>query len=70
MISSQVLEQLEQLPESLQVEVLHYAEYLSSKYGETDDTAYLNSIPGYVDSIEEVIKSPRSEWVNATELGL
>ncbi|MEB3120600.1 MAG: DUF2281 domain-containing protein [Snowella sp.] len=70
MISSKILEQLEQLPESLQVEVLHYAEYLSSKYGETDDTAYLNSIPGYVDSIEEVIKSPRSEWVNATELGL
>ncbi|PZV21049.1 MAG: prevent-host-death protein [Snowella sp.] len=70
MISSKILEQLEQLPESLQVEVLHYAEYLCSKYGETDDTAYLNSIPGYVDSIEEVIKSPRSEWVNATELGL
>ena len=70
MISSKILEQLEQLPESLQVEVLHYAEYLSSKYGETDDTAYLNSIPGYVDSIEEVIKSPRSEWVNSTDLGL
>jgi hypothetical protein len=70
MISSKILEQLEQLPESLQAEVLHYAEYLSSKYGETDDTAYLNSIPGYVDSIEEVIKSPRSEWVNATDLGL
>jgi hypothetical protein len=70
MISSKILEQLEQLPESLQAEVLHYVEYLSSKYRETDDTAYLNSIPGYVDSIEEAIKSPRSEWVNATELGL
>ena len=70
MISSQFLEQLEQLPESLQVEVLHYAEYLSSKYQKTSDMDYLNSIPGYVDSIEEVIKSPRSEWVNATELGL
>ena len=70
MISSQILEQLEQLPESLQVEVLHYAEYLSSKYQKTDDTDYLNSIPGYVDSIEEAIKSPRSEWVNATEFGL
>ena len=70
MISLKILEQLEQLPESLQAEVLHYAEYLSSKYGETDNTAYLNSIHGYVDSIEEAIKSPRSEWVNATELGL
>jgi hypothetical protein len=70
MISSQILEQLEQLPESLQVEVLHYAEYLFSKYQKTDDTDYLNSIPSYVDSIEEAIKSPRSEWVNAAELGL
>ena len=41
MISSKILEQLEQLPESLQAEVLHYAEYLSSKYGETDDNACL-----------------------------
>ena len=70
MISSQILEQLEQLPESLQAEVLHYAEYLSTKYREADDTAYLNSVPGYVDSIEETIKSPRSEWVNTTDLGL
>ena len=70
MISSQILEQLEQLPESLQTEVLHYAEYLCQKYRETDDTVYLNSIHGYVDSIEDAIKSPRSEWVNATELGL
>jgi hypothetical protein len=34
MISSKILEQLEQLPEFLQAEVLHYVEYLSSKYGE------------------------------------
>jgi len=70
MIISQILEQLEQLPESLQAEVLHYAEYLCQKYQKTDDTAYLNSIPGYIDSIEEAIKSSRSEWVNAMELGL
>lgn len=34
------------------------------------ETIYLNSIPGYVDSILESIKSPRTEWVNAKELGL
>jgi prevent-host-death family protein len=34
------------------------------------ETIYLNSIPGYVDSIKEVIKSPKNEWVSAEELGL
>lgn len=34
------------------------------------ETIYLNSIPGYVDSIKEVIDSPREEWINAKELGL
>lgn len=70
MISSQILEKLEQLPEPLQTEVLHYVEYLFSRYKETSDTDYLNAIPGYVDSIEEAINSPRSEWVNAAELVL
>lgn len=34
------------------------------------ETIYLNSIPGYVDSINEMINSPREEWVKAKELGL
>lgn len=35
-----------------------------------EETIYLNSIHGYIDSLKEVIASPRSEWVNAQELGL
>ncbi len=34
------------------------------------ETIYLNSIPGYIDSINEAINSSREEWVNAKELGL
>ncbi len=34
------------------------------------ETIYLNSIPGYIDSINEAIESSREEWVNAKELGL
>lgn len=34
------------------------------------ETIYLNSIPGYVDSIKEVIDSPKEEWINAKDLGL
>ena len=34
------------------------------------ETIYLNSIPGYIDSINEAIDSPREEWINAKELGL
>ena len=34
------------------------------------ETIYLNSIPGYVDSIKEVIDSPREEWINAKDLDL
>lgn len=34
------------------------------------ETIYLNSISGYVDSIQEVIESPREEWINAKDLGL
>lgn len=34
------------------------------------ETIYLNSIPGYLESIEESINSPRTEWVNAKTLGL
>ena len=32
------------------------------------ETIYLNSIPGYVESINEAIESSRDEWVNATDL--
>jgi PHD/YefM family antitoxin component YafN of YafNO toxin-antitoxin module len=35
-----------------------------------EETIYLNSIHGYIDSLQEVITSPRSEWVNAQQLGL
>ena len=35
-----------------------------------EETIYLNSIHGYIDSLKEVMASPRSEWVNAQELGL
>jgi prevent-host-death family protein len=35
-----------------------------------EETIYLNSIQGYIDSLKEVMASPRSEWVNAQELGL
>ncbi|MGB5712296.1 MAG: type II toxin-antitoxin system Phd/YefM family antitoxin [Waterburya sp.] len=34
------------------------------------ETIYLNSIPGYVDSIKEIIESPREEWINAKDLDL
>ncbi len=34
------------------------------------ETIYLNSIPGYIDSINEAIESSREEWVNAKELDL
>ena len=67
MIREQILKQLEQLPESLQVEVLHYVEYLSSQYREMDDTAYLNAIPSYVDSM---IKSPRSDEARLSQASL
>ena len=33
------------------------------------ETIYLNSIPGYIDSIHKSINSPREEWVNAQDLG-
>lgn len=35
-----------------------------------EETIYLNSIHEYIDSLQEVMTSPRSEWVNAQELGL
>ncbi len=35
-----------------------------------EETIYLNSIYGYVDSLNEVMSSPRNEWVNAQDLGL
>jgi antitoxin YefM len=34
-----------------------------------EETIYLNSVPGYVES-HEVSSSPREEWVNAQKLGL
>ena len=34
------------------------------------ETIYLNSIPGYIDSIQETIDSPREEWTDAKDLGL
>jgi PHD/YefM family antitoxin component YafN of YafNO toxin-antitoxin module len=34
------------------------------------ETIYLNSIPGYIESIYQSINSSREEWVNAKELGL
>lgn len=34
------------------------------------ETIYLNSIPGYVDSINQSINSSREKWVNAKDLGL
>jgi antitoxin YefM len=35
-----------------------------------EETMYLNSIPGYIDSINEAINSDRQEWVNSKDLGL
>ncbi|HEY9704886.1 MAG TPA: type II toxin-antitoxin system Phd/YefM family antitoxin [Allocoleopsis sp.] len=35
-----------------------------------EETIYLNSIPGYIDSINEAINSDRQEWINAKDLGL
>ena len=35
-----------------------------------EETIYLNSIQGYIDSLNEVLTSPRTEWVNAQTLGL
>ena len=34
------------------------------------ETIYLNSIPGYIDSIHKSINSPREEWANAQDLEL
>ncbi|WP_342597564.1 type II toxin-antitoxin system Phd/YefM family antitoxin [Cyanobacterium aponinum UTEX 3222] len=42
----------------------------SEDWSAIEETIYLNSISGYVDSIKEVIESPREEWVNAKDLGL
>lgn len=36
MVQPIILEKLEQLPESLQTEVLHYIEFLSERYSQTD----------------------------------
>lgn len=35
MLSAQLIETLDKLPPSLQIELLHYAEYLAAKYVET-----------------------------------
>ena len=35
-----------------------------------EETIYLNSIHGYIDSLKEVMTSPRSEWIDAQDLGL
>jgi PHD/YefM family antitoxin component YafN of YafNO toxin-antitoxin module len=43
---------------------------LKEDWSAIQDTIYLNSIPGYVDSINQAINSPREEWVDATELAL
>ncbi|QUS62310.1 type II toxin-antitoxin system Phd/YefM family antitoxin [Synechocystis sp. PCC 7339] len=43
---------------------------LKEYWAAIQDTIYLNSIPGYVDSVHQAIHSSREEWVNATELGL
>ncbi len=42
----------------------------SEDWSAIQETIYLNSISGYVDSIQEVIESPREEWINAKDLGL
>jgi prevent-host-death family protein len=34
------------------------------------ETLYLTSIPGFVESIKEAEQSPKEEWVNAKDLGL
>jgi hypothetical protein len=38
MVQSAILEKLEQLPESLQTEVLHYIEFLAEKYAKQAST--------------------------------
>lgn len=38
MVQSAILEKLEQLPESLQTEVLHYIEFLAEKYAKRSST--------------------------------
>ena len=38
MVQSAILEKLEQLPESLQTEVLHYIEFLAEKYAKDTST--------------------------------
>ncbi|PZO42068.1 MAG: hypothetical protein DCF17_09480 [Shackletoniella antarctica] len=35
MLSTQLIETLDKLPPNLQIELLHYAEYLAAKYVET-----------------------------------
>ncbi len=42
----------------------------SEDWSAIQETIYLNSISGYVDSIQQAIESPREEWVNAKDLGL
>ena len=38
MVQAAILEKLEQLPESLQTEVLHYIEFLAEKYAKQSST--------------------------------
>jgi len=33
-----------------------------------DDTAYLESIPGYMERVQKIVNAPDSEWVHESEV--
>ena len=67
-----LINQITETHEPVMIKGTHNDVIIVSKedWSAIQETIYLNSIPGYVDSIKEIIDSPREEWINAKELGL
>ncbi len=67
-----LIDQITQTHEPIMIKGTQNEAIMISKedWAAIQETIYLNSIPGYVDSINEAINSSREEWVNAKELGL
>jgi hypothetical protein len=78
MVQAAILEKLEQLPESLQTEVLHYIEFLAEKYAKDTPTQAPQKkqkaglLKGKIQIIEDVEKAvePESEKKKRGGLGI
>ncbi len=67
-----LINQITETHEPVMIKGTHNDVVIVSKedWSAIQETIYLNSIPGYVDSIKEIIDSPREEWINAKDLNL